>query len=243
MSNLSRNCTCVPPDSVLHCLDQNTCRCNTTGMPNLSRNCTCVPPDIVLHCLDQNTCRCNTTGMPNLSRNCTCVPPDSVLRCLDQNTCRCHTTGMPTLSRNCISSQYSALSGPKHLSLQHEGHANLVQELHLQTSRQCSALSGPKHQCSINTGMSKPGPRTASAECPQGTGHLSVHNDEQTCPGTATAKSPNSIHTVWAITRRCTTGHDNILVQKKKKTALRTVRRKPGTCCCTSTGTSTSSIV
>ena len=58
-----------------------------------------------------------------------------------------------------ISRQCSALSGPNHLSLQHDGHAKIVQELQLHISRQCSALSGPKRQCCINTGTSTTVPK------------------------------------------------------------------------------------
>ena len=30
--SVKKNCTCFPPDSVLHCLDHKPCRCNTTGL-------------------------------------------------------------------------------------------------------------------------------------------------------------------------------------------------------------------
>ena len=68
----------------------------------------------------------------------------SFLHCLDQNTKSCITTGVSTtLPENCIcgtSKQLSVLSGQIHMSLKHDGHANLVEELHL-----FSALSGPMH--------------------------------------------------------------------------------------------------
>ena len=156
MDTLSGNCTCVSPDSVLHCLDQNTCRCNTTGRPTLSKNCTskqCSALSGPKHLSLQHDGQANLVQDLHLQTVfCTVwtktlvvatrrtgqpcprtAPPNSVLHCLDQNTCRCNTTGRPTLSKNCTSKQCSALSGPEHLSLQHDGQANLVQELHLQT--------------------------------------------------------------------------------------------------------------
>ena len=68
-------------------------------------------------------------------RTASAEPPNNCRSCLGQYTCRCSTTGTPTLFKNCtcVTRQFSALSGPIHLSLQHDRNANLVQKLHLRT--------------------------------------------------------------------------------------------------------------
>ena len=199
-----------------------------------------------------------------------------------------------------VSRQCSALSGPRHLSLPHDKHANLVMELHLCISRQCSALSGPKHlslqhdghakivqelhcvspdsvlhcldqnTCSCNTtGMPKLS-RNCNCKPPKlfctvwtktpmlhQYGHVNNHAQELhlrnvrrkpgTCRCITTGRTNLSRNCNRGISKQYShclghnvslhNGHDNILVQK---TALRTVRRKPGTCRCSTTGTSTS---
>ena len=140
---LSRNCTCKPPDSVLRCLDQNTCRCHTTGMPTLFRNCTCIPPNSVLHCLDQNTNAAQYGHVNNLTQ-------ELHLRnvCRKPGTCRCITTGTTNLSRNCncgISKQFSHCLGQS-VSL-HNGHDNiLVQKLHCELSAENRAPVGAQRR-------------------------------------------------------------------------------------------------
>ena len=76
-------------------------------------------------------------GDANRFKNCTCKPPNSFLHCLDHNTCRCNTTGTPTGSRTAPVNlkQFSALSGPEQLSLQHGGHdSNLAKNDNAKTA-------------------------------------------------------------------------------------------------------------
>ena len=41
VQELSKNCNCELPNRVLHCLDQITCRCTTTGTSTMAKNCAC----------------------------------------------------------------------------------------------------------------------------------------------------------------------------------------------------------
>ena len=223
-----------------------------------------------LHCLAIGTR--HNTGMNNLSKNGTCGVSTGILRSLAITTrawtpcpgtapvylqtvfCAVWTKTPVVATRQarqpcpgtalCISRQCSALSGPKHLSLQHDGHAKIVQELHCvspdsvlhcldQNTCRCNTTGMPKLSRNCNC---KP-PKLFTPMLHQ-YGHVNNHAQElhlrnvRRKPGTCRCITTGRTN----LSRNCN-GHDNILVQK---TALRTVRRKPGTCRCTTTGTSTS---